>query len=231
MIIRTLLLSSIFAFATQAQETNPQKTATQLNTSLQSMTSFAKKSLVSGTELAKQEWAVEDEIVHAKPVLVEDKYKTSSYSDIFFSKNDSALINQASEYFKEGKKMFIPKPKEKRYINKKVEHVRKPLIKLSSIMYSSPEMWSAFTSIGKFNNKTTSLSKFSVLGISRQEIEIEIENLQLGSKESNNSRIAIQDDGKVIVTLRTGECVFEDDLEITKNCQTITEMIDKEIEV
>ena len=35
----------------------------------------------------------------------------------------------------------------------------------------------------------------------------------------------------IVITLRTGECIFEDDLRITKNCAPIIEEIEKQVEL
>ena len=165
--ILPIIFSFAFCFATQANETVSQQPQDKIGSSLQSMTSFAKNSLITNTDLAKKEFAYEEEQPNVK---VEDQYKTAVYRDIFFTINESALINQALDYYKQGKKMYPSEPK-KSYKVEKVEKVRKPLIKLSSVMYKTSEMWSVFTSVGKFSDDTPSVKNFEITGISKDEVE------------------------------------------------------------
>lgn len=208
-----------------------------LNT-LQGLTSFAKNALIQNTNLAKSEFGIEDEQPPKPPVnknvgqdiVPDDQYKTGAYRDIFFTPKESALINQALDYYKQGKQMFT---KARQYKIEKVEYVRKPLLKLSSIIYDGNNAWTAFTSAGKFKNNDYKRGNIEVTGISRQEVEftLPVPEYAKNRKDVKNAERITMDGGKLVITLRTGECIFEEELMITKNCSLVTEMVDKEIEI
>lgn len=222
-----IIFAFIFIFSSQAEESMQSNQPSQKELSnLQSMTSFAKNALITSANLAKKEFNMEDE---SAPVKVEDKFKTSAYKDIFFTTNESALISQALDYYKQGKRMYSNEPQKQYNKPEKVEKVRKPLIKLSSIMYTSKNSWAVFTSIGKFSNQNSTVNDIEITGVSKDEAEFTTTIEASEIKPEKSDRVFIEGD-KLIVTLRTGECIFEEDLKITKNCRIITEMVDKEID-
>jgi len=226
MILHMLLFFCIFLFNANAEDRPNNDIPQQTLNNLQNMTSFAKNALITNTNLARQEFGMNDTDAPTN-TKVEDQYKTNAYRDIFFTTDESASISQALEYYKQGKKMF---PSDVIKQTQKVEKVRKPLIKLSSIMYNTKDSWVVFTSIGKFNSKNASVAGIDLTGISKDEAEFTIPMDSFDSKPEQQERVTIQNQN-VIVTLRTGECIFEEELEITKNCRVITEMVDNTVEV
>lgn len=196
------------------------------------MLSFAKNALIENTALAKKEFNMEEQA----PAEEDDSiYNNAEHRDIFFNAEDSKMVNKALDYFKKGKLLNFEK---KESPTKKVQIIKKPLLRLSSIMYNNTSMWTVFTNVGKFDNNKPFSGNIKVLNFSNTEIEFSIPISKI-LKETlkkqeeillDNERMRAEKDN-IVITLRTGECIFEDDLRITKNCAPIIEEIEKQVEL
>jgi len=209
--------------------------------------SFAKSALIENTELAKIEFGMSDtqksqpkpqpqtqEITTSDVVKFDPTYNTPQYRDIFYTPQDSALVNQALDYFTNGKKMIV---KPRKFIVEKIQVAIKPIIHVSSVMYNDPTYWVIFTNIGKFTYAKPSIGEVKISESSNNEIEFTIplkaelqsEVKKLG-KNPKLHNVSIQKKF-IAVTLRTGECFFAKDLEITTKCVARIEEVEKQVEI
>lgn len=214
---------------------------------LGSALSFAKSALIDNTELAKAEFGMSDtqkpqakpqiqsqEIISEDTVKFDQTYNTPQYRDIFYTSQDSALVNQAIDYLAKGKKMIV---KPRRFIIEKTQIAVKPIIHVSSVMYNDPTYWVIFTNIGKFTYAQPSIGEIKISESSNNQIEFIIPlkaNLQSEVKKLGKNpkmrNISIQQNF-IAVTLRTGECLFAKELEITTKCGARIEEIEKQVEI
>ena len=212
---------------------------------LGSALSFAKSALLENTELAKVEFGMSDtqkpqaqiqsqEIISEDAVKFDPTYNTPQYRDIFYTPQDSALVNQALDYLAKGKKMIV---KPRRFITQKTQIAVKPIIHVSSVMYNDPNYWVIFTNIGKFTYAQPSIGEIKISESSNNHIEfivplkaeLQSEVKKLG-KNPKIRNISIQKNF-IAVTLRTGECLFGRDLEITTKCGARIEEVEKQVEI
>ena len=211
---------------------------------LGSALSFAKSALIDNTELAKVEFGMSDtprsQTIHPQEIISEDAvkfdptYNTPQYRDIFYTPQDSALVNQALDYLVKGKKMIV---KPRRFITHKTQIAVKPIIHVSSVMYNDPNYWVIFTNIGKFTYAQPSIDEIKISESSNNQIEfivplkaeLQSEVKKLG-KNPKIRNISIQKNF-IAVTLRTGECLFGRDLEITTKCGARIEEVEKQVEI
>ena len=200
------------------------------------MLTFAKNALIENTNIAKNEFDIkDDEKIQEESPNFDAKYNTTDYRDIFYTTQDSALVNQALDYFLQGKVM---KAKPRKFITQKVQNIKKPLVQLSSIMYNNESFWTVFTNIGKFTYTKPFVDSIRITGISSSEVEFTIpikgklrnSVRDMHSEIASMERISIQNHN-ILLTLRTGECIFEEDLKITKSCSPIIEEVEKQIEI
>ena len=200
------------------------------------MLTFAKNALIENTNIAKNEFDIkDDEKIQEESPNFDAKYNTIDYRDIFYTTQDSALVNQALDYFLQGKVM---KAKPRKFITQKLQNIKKPLVQLSSIMYNNESFWTVFTNIGKFTYTKPFVDSIRITGISSSEVEFTIpikgklRNAvrDMHSEIASMERISIQNHN-ILLTLRTGECIFEEDLKITKSCSPIIEEVEKQIEI
>jgi hypothetical protein len=200
------------------------------------MLTFAKNALIENTNIAKNEFDIkDDEKIQEESPNFDAKYNTTDYRDIFYTTQDSALVNQALDYFLQGKVM---KAKPRKFITQKVQNIKKPLVQLSSIMYNNESFWTVFTNIGKFTYTKPFVDNIRITGISSSEVEFTIpikgklrnSVRDMHSEIASMERISIQNHN-ILLTLRTGECIFEEDLKITKSCSPIIEEVEKQIEI
>jgi hypothetical protein len=200
------------------------------------MLTFAKNALIENTNIAKNEFDIkDDEKIQEESPNFDAKYNTTDYRDIFYTTQDSAIVNQALDYFLQGKVM---KAKPRKFITQKVQNIKKPLVQLSSIMYNNESFWTVFTNIGKFTYTKPFVDSIRITGISSSEVEFTIpikgklrnSVRDMHSEIASMERISIQNHN-ILLTLRTGECIFEEDLKITKSCSPIIEEVEKQIEI
>ena len=214
---------------------------------LGSAISFAKNALIDNTELAKVEFGISDtqktqvksqiqpqEIISEDAVKFDQAYNIPQYRDIFYTPQDSALVNQAIDYLAKGKKMVV---KPRRFIIEKTQIAVKPIIHISSVMYNDPTYWIVFTNIGKFTYAKPSISQIKISESSNNQIEFIIplkEDLQSEVKKLGKNpqirNVSIQKNF-IAVTRRTGECFFAKELEITTKCGARIEEVEKQVEI
>lgn len=215
------------AFASQPTAEDVSKVSKMLN--------FAKNALVESTSQAKTEFGIEDDKPDDKPIDTEKKYQTVDYRDIFYPVNESSLITQAYDYFKQGKKMQV-KPEAMQRMEK-ANAIITPIIRLSSVMYGDATHWTIFTSFGRFTYKKPFVGDVKVIGISSSEVEFIMpfkDSKNRSTKSISNdvehrNRVFIEGDN-IVARLRVGECIFEKDLQITTKCAPITIVVDKPVE-
>ncbi len=214
---------------------------------LGSAIAFAKGALIQNTEIAKEEFGISDKQLKSqkeqntqKEVVIEEGakldqiYNTPQYRDIFYTPQDSALINQAVDYHIQGKKMLT---KTRKFIIQKVQVVTKPIMHVSSVMYNDPSYWVIFTNAGKFSYTKPVIDGIRITESSNSAIEFMIPlngDLQATVKKLGKNpkirNVSIQQN-YIAVTLRTGECLFAQNLEITTKCIPRIEEIEKQIEI
>ena len=228
----TILL--LFTANTFAEDISPKQTSELKQVG--EMLTFAKNSLIENTNIAKNEFDIKDDTkIQEESPNFDAKYNTADYRDIFYTTQDSALVNQALDYFLQGKVM---KAKPRKFVTQKSQNIKKPLIQLSSIMYNNESFWTVFTNIGKLTYTKPFVDSIRITGISSSEVEFTIPirgKLRNSVRDMHNEiasmeRISIQNHN-ILLTLRTGECIFEEDLKITKSCSPITEEVEKQIEI
>ena len=230
-------------------QANSNPLQTQDITQLGGALAFAKSALIENTEIAKLEFGMSDtqklqakpkpqiqpqEIITNEAVRFDPTYNTPQYRDIFYTKQDSALVNQALDYFTNGRKMIV---KPRKFIIEKFQIAVKPIIHVSSLMYNDPTYWVVFTNIGKFTYAKPSVGEIKISQSSNNEIEfivplkadLQTEVKKLG-KNPKLYNISIQK-GFIAVTLRTGECLFAKGLEITTKCGARIEEVEKQVEI
>ncbi len=224
----------LFTANTFAEDISPKQTS-ELKQAGEMLT-FAKNALIENTNIAKNEFDIkDDEKIQEESPNFDVKYNTTDYRDIFYTTQDSALVNQALDYFLQGKVM---KAKPRKFVTQKVQNIKKPLVQLSSIMYNNESFWTVFTNIGKFTYTKPFVDSIRIAGISSSEVEFTIPikgKLRNSVRDMHNEiasmeRISIQNHN-ILLTLRTGECIFEEDLKITKSCSPIIEEVEKQIEI
>ena len=249
--IKSTATVSRFTAPTAPQTESTQKKLLQANSNplqtqdikqLGSALSFAKSSLIENTEIAKAEFGMSDSqkpsnkpqpITVDEPVKFDPSYNIPQYRDVFYTPQDSALVNQAVDYFSKGKKMIV---KPRRFTTERTQITINPIVHVSSIMYNDPSYWIVFTNIGKFTYAKSSIDGIKISESSNNAIEFTIPlkgTLQTESKKlgaSKNRNVSVQS-SFVAVTLRTGECFFAKDLEITKKCGPRIEEIEKQVEI
>jgi len=229
------ILLILFAANTFAEDITPPNKASELKQAGEMLT-FAKNALIENTNIAKNEFDIKnDEKIQEESSDVDAKYNTADYRDIFYTTQDSALVNQALDYFLQGKVM---KAKPRKFVTTKLQNIKKPLVQLSSIMYNNESFWTVFTNIGKFTYTKPFVDSIRITGISSAEVEFTIPikgRLRNSVRDKHNElvnmeRISIQNHN-ILITLRTGECIFEEELKITKSCSPVVEEIEKQIEI
>lgn len=231
---RIISLFLLILVSVHAQSEN-----TQVNEIAQAtkMLSFARNALIENTQLVKDEFGVKDNAPQTEE-NGDTKYNTADYRDIFYTVEDSALVNQAFDYFKQGKKMKkVSQPRQKAF--QKVQNIRKPAIQLFSIIYNNESSWTVFTNIGKFTYTKPRVNSINITGISSSEVEF-IMPIQEKMKDAIRTlgqdvleykeRVSVKN-RNLVVRLRTGECIFEDELKIITKCSTIVEEIEKQVEI
>jgi hypothetical protein len=237
------ILLLLFVANTFAEDISPKQTSELKQAS--EMLTFAKNALIENTNVAKNEFEIKDddkntaikdsEKIQEESPNFDAKYNTAEYRDMFYTTQDSALVNQALDYFLQGK---IMKAKPRQFVTKKVQNIKKPLVQLSSIMYNNESFWTVFTNIGKFTYTKPFVDSIRITGISSAEVEFTIpikgklrnSIRNMHNELANMERISIQNHN-ILVTLRTGECIFEEELKITKSCHPIIEEVEKQIEI
>ena len=205
--------------------------------------SFAKSALIENTELAKSEFGISEkenkkntvkEIITEENMKADPIYNSPQYRDIFYSIQDSALINQAIDYYHKGKTMTV---KSRKFITQKVQISIKPIIHISSIMYNDPSYWLIFTNIGKFSHSNPIIQNIRIIQNSSNEAEFMIpitnelkDEIKKLGKNIQIRNISIQKN-YIALTLHTGECFFAKDLEIATKCTPRITEIEKQIEI
>ena len=255
--VKTTTTFSRFAAPTNPSQTaNTQNKFLQSNSNtlqtqdikqIGSAISFAKSALIENTELAKVEFGMSDsqktnlaksqiqpqEITIDDTVKFDPSYNIPQYRDAFYTPQDSALVNQAVDYHSKGRKMIV---KPRRFTMQKSQVTTNPIIHVSSVMYNDPSYWIVFTNIGKFTYAKSSINGIKISESSNNEIEfiiplnatLQAESKKLGTIKQRN--VSVQS-SFVAVTLRTGECFFAKELEITKKCGARIEEIEKQVEI
>ena len=202
------------------------------------MLSFARDALVETTQLAKDEFGIKDNVPPTEADDGNEKYNTAQYRDIFYPLEDSVLVNQAFDYFNQGKKMKkVSQSRQKTF--QKVQNIRKPAMQLFSIIYNNESSWTVFTNVGKFTYAKPRVNSINITGISNAEVEF-IMPIQEKMKEAIRTlghdvseykeRVSVQN-RNLVVRLHIGECIFEDELKIITKCSTIVEEIEKQVEI
>lgn len=232
--LKILILYFLVFLNANAQEQSSKNTN---NSDISKMLSFAKESLIANTQNTKIEFGIKDEPSkeEKQQFTLEQKYSTQEWRDIFLSQQYSTLINQAYDYHKQGKKMNL---KKESFKTEQVEKVVKPLIAISSLMFNTTEHWTVFTNIGKFTYKKPFIKDIKITGISTSQVELIVPITkdisptvsELKSELQHRQRIFIEG-RNLILQLRTGECVFESDLQITTRCKPIIKKIEKQVAI
>lgn len=223
--------------ATSRQNSTAEQAAQIAQTS--KMLSFAKEALIASTQLAKDEFGIQNATPTKsdEEIGVDKKYNTPEYRDVFYSVNDSALINQALDYFKQGKRMKKVSPALAPM--RKVQTIRKPILQLHSIMYNNPSSWTVFTNIDKFTYTKPTGDSVSITGISNSEVEFIMpikENMRDAVRTMNKNvldykdRVSVQN-RNLVVRLHMGECIFADELKIVTKCTTAVDDFEKQVDI
>ncbi|MFT4967493.1 MAG: hypothetical protein ACI9CD_000500 [Candidatus Deianiraeaceae bacterium] len=205
------------------------------------MLDFAKNSLIYNTSIAKEEFGVVDagapvvKTVDRGEIDYDQKYDSVDFQDIFYMPKDSALVNQALDYFQSGKKMKV---KARMFSTKKFERIVHPLIQVSSIMYNDETKWTVFSNLGKFTYTKPYIDDINITGISSAQVEFVIpikddmhEVIRAKRKEIDKMKRVKVKNHNIVVTLRNGECIFKTDVIITTKCASISEEIEKQVEI
>lgn len=212
-----LFLTFSSAFAVETTQVDFNKATGMLN--------FAKQSLIESTKQTKEEFGINDDKSKQKAssITLEQKYSSAEFRDIFFKPQESSLIVQAHEYFKQGKKMYIKSQNITEI--EELERTIKPILRLSSLMYEGTQQWVVFTNIGKFTYRKPFINDVKIIGISSDEVEFLIPLTNVGELKNSKEykeRISIIGNN-VAIKLRTGECIFEKNVKITTKCSPIVE--------